>query len=92
MTPPRYALGLLLFFLSLSASNLRAQTAATRPRDSIGRAHREWPTPRAEDVRSVDNILKSYFEVISGRAETPRDWRRFRSLFLPEGRIVALHT
>lgn len=46
------------------------------------------PAPRAEDVKSIDSILSALYGVISGPAG-PRDWNRFRSLFLPQGRLTA---
>jgi hypothetical protein len=35
----------------------------------------------------VDHLVSSLYEVISGTAGKPRDWDRFRSLFLPDGRL-----
>ncbi len=46
------------------------------------------PYPRREDVESVDAILGALHDVISGPAETPRDWDRFRSLFAPDARLI----
>ena len=40
------------------------------------------PAPKPEDVRSIDAIMHAAYDVISGPAG-PRDWNRFRSLFLP---------
>jgi hypothetical protein len=40
------------------------------------------------DVESVDAILTAVYAVISGPAGTVRDWDRFRSLFLPEAKLV----
>jgi hypothetical protein len=44
------------------------------------------------DVSSVDHIVNGYFDVLSGKADTPRDWDRFRSLFIPDGRFINIHT
>jgi hypothetical protein len=38
-------------------------------------------------VDTVDHLVSSLYEVISGPAGKPRDWDRFRSLFLPDGRL-----
>lgn len=46
------------------------------------------PTPKPEDVKSVDAILHAVYDVISGPAGD-RDWNRFRSLFVPEARLTA---
>jgi hypothetical protein len=45
------------------------------------------PSPRAEDVKSLDNILLAIYDVISGPAGD-RDWKRFRSLFVPQARFT----
>jgi hypothetical protein len=41
-----------------------------------------------KDVESVDAFLAALYGVISGPAG-PRDWNRFRSLFIPEARLIA---
>jgi len=46
------------------------------------------PAARPEDVKSIDSILTALYGVISGPAGE-RDWDRFRSLFLPQGRLTA---
>lgn len=48
----------------------------------------DWPKANAEDVASVDAIIASLYDVISGPAGEKRDWDRMRSLFIPEGRLV----
>jgi hypothetical protein len=45
---------------------------------------------RAADVESVDGIVAALYDVISGPAGKPRDWDRMRSLFAPEGRLMAV--
>lgn len=45
------------------------------------------PTPRVEDVKSKEELLRAIYEVISGPAGD-RDWSRFRSLFLPQARLT----
>jgi len=45
------------------------------------------PSPRAEDVKSLDGILLAIYDVISGPAGD-RDWKRFRSLFVPQARFT----
>lgn len=48
-------------------------------------------TPKAADpadVSSLDAIMKSVYDVISGDAGKPRDWDRFRSLFATDGRLI----
>jgi hypothetical protein len=45
------------------------------------------PAPKAEDVKSMDAILRAIYDVISGPAGD-RDWKRFRSLFLPQAHFT----
>ena len=42
-----------------------------------------------KDVESLDAIVAAVYDVISGPAGE-RDWNRFRSLFIPEGRLMAV--
>jgi len=48
------------------------------------------PQPMADpaDVESIDAIITAVYEVISGDAGVQRDWDRFRSLFLPQARLM----
>ena len=64
-----------------------AQTSKATPPGSIA-AHHDWPKAKAADVSSVDAILASLYDVISGPAGQPRDWNRFRSLFVPDARLI----
>jgi len=51
-------------------------------------AHPDWPAAtNPSDVDKVDHLVASLYDVISGPASKPRDWERFRSLFLPDGRL-----
>jgi hypothetical protein len=45
------------------------------------------PAPKPDDVKSLDGIMRAAYEAISGPAG-PRDWSRFRSLFLPQARFT----
>ncbi len=47
--------------------------------------------PRAEDVATLDGIVRAYYEVISGPAGK-RDWARDRTLYLPDIRFVDIGT
>lgn len=49
---------------------------------------KEVPPPKTADVDSPEHLLAATYDVISGPAG-PRDWNRFRSLFLPEARLTA---
>ena len=47
------------------------------------------PVVNPADVSSVDAIIKTVYDVISGPAGKQRDWDRMRSLFIPGARLVA---
>lgn len=42
------------------------------------------------DVESVDAIVAAVYDVISGPAGEARDWDRWRSLYIPEARIISV--
>ena len=46
------------------------------------------PAADASDVASVDAIIDAVYESISGRSGAPRDWERFRTLFMPGVRLM----
>lgn len=60
-------------FLSLSAKELN--------KDSI--------PANIEDVKSIDAIIHSLHDVISGDSTVKRNWDRMRTLFIPEGRMIS---
>ncbi len=76
---------LLACLLLTSTASLGAQ--AKPPVASIA-SHPDWPKAKAADVHSVDAILAALYDVISGPAGQPRDWDRFRSLFVPDARLI----
>jgi hypothetical protein len=45
------------------------------------------PSPKTDDVKSIDAIMHAAYDSISGPAG-PRNWDRFRSLFLPQARFT----
>jgi len=61
------------------------------PTSLLGQAE-TTPPPSADpsDVESVDAIVSAVYDVISGPAGEARDWDRWRSLFLPEARLVSV--
>lgn len=46
------------------------------------------PEANPEDVKSPEAIVKAVHKTLSGNKGEKRDWDRFRSLFLPDARIV----
>ena len=51
-------------------------------------SHAGWPAPNPADVKSVDAILAALYDVISGPAGQQRDWNRFKSLFVPDAKLI----
>jgi hypothetical protein len=43
--------------------------------------------PRSADVASIDGLMKAYYDVVSGPADTPRDVARDQSLHHPDARV-----
>lgn len=87
-----FSLGILLAGLVLKAgAQQSAPSAAPALPPLVGTlaAHpdRVAAKSRPSDVDTVDHLVTSLYEVISGAAGKPRDWDRFRSLFLPDGRL-----
>ena len=64
--------------LAAPSTDLPAQTQSAAPA----------PAARAADVASVDAIIASLYDVISGPAAQMRDWDRFRSLFGAGARLI----
>ncbi len=83
-------LGLLIVSVALTAPAEKPAPAVVSAPTLVGSiaGHKGWPAAkRASDVDTVDHLLASLYDVISGPAGQPRDWDRFRSLFLPDGRL-----
>ena len=47
-------------------------------------------SPRAEDVSTIDGIIKAYYEVVSGSADQPRQWDRDATLYIPNVRFIII--
>jgi hypothetical protein len=50
----------------------------------------ETVAPRAQDVATINGVIKAFYEVISGPAGQPRQWSRDRSLYIPDVRFVSI--
>ncbi len=82
------ASGLLLVNLALTAGAQQSAAPALPPLVGSLAAHPNWPAAKnASDVDTVDHLVASLYDVISGPAGKARYWDRFRSLFLPDGRL-----
>ena len=69
----------------VAAMVARAQTAAPVKHVNIPKI-----APRAEDVGSIDGMMKAYYEVISGPAGQARQWGRDHTLYIPGMHFVAM--
>jgi hypothetical protein len=96
MPTPR-TLSALLTLVALAGTPLVAHTApaaastatpAPRPVPGSIASHPGWPVAKPEDVKSIEAITAAVYDVISGPAGKPRDWDRFRSLFIPDARLM----
>lgn len=65
----------------LSLSVAAYSSLSLRPNQDAQEAH---PEAADEDVKSIEAIIASLYDVISGDIDEERDWDRFRSLFHPE--------
>ena len=83
--------GMLLASVTLPARPQQSSAASQpAPPPLVGSltGHPGWPAAKnSSDVDTVEHLLASLYDVISGPAGKPRDWDRFRSLFLPDGRL-----
>jgi len=74
--------------LLIAAGLLVAPTPAAGQTEARSTAEADVPAARPEDVESIEAILGAVYDAISGQAGAARNWDRFRSLFLPEARLV----
>ncbi len=85
MNAPRFAAA---FGLSIACSAALGQApppAASAPPKHVAVA---TVLARADEVATLDGIVKAYYEVISGPAAQPRQWARDRTLYDPGVRFV----
>ena len=69
--------------LAAQRTNLGAQQANASPTAQIARSGARPP-----DVASPQAVVTALYDVITGPAAQPRDWDRFRSLFLDGARLT----
>ena len=66
-----------------SATSIRNSSASQTPSALAAQV----PAPRPDDVKSPEAIVTACYDVISGPAGD-RNWDRFRSLFVPDARLI----
>jgi hypothetical protein len=72
----------------VSASAQPAQGAPAAAPAAPAAQKESIPEARKADVSSIDAILAALYDSISGPAGQPRDWNRFRSLFVAGARLI----
>jgi hypothetical protein len=77
----------ILFFLSA----IPAGRAQEQKQNTLKHVEVAAISPRAEDVSSLDGIIKAFYEVVSGPAGEPRQWARDRTLYIPGVRFVSMN-
>ncbi|ADW68865.1 hypothetical protein [Granulicella tundricola] len=60
----------------------------TPPSPGSIEAHPTWPQSTTDALKTVDGTISALYAAISGPAGQKRDWNAFRSLFLPDARLV----
>lgn len=83
----RFTLVLAAALCGAASAQTSAPAPPPKPLASAIASHPDWPKAKKDDVASVDSLMAALYDVISGPAGKARDWERFRSLFLPEGRL-----
>lgn len=76
--------------LTAAAAPAQARQTAAPPAAPLAAVVAAVPAANPADVASVDAIVAALYDVISGPAGKVRDWDRLRSLFLPQGRMMAV--
>ena len=81
---------ILALALGCAAPEAGTDDAATNAQPATAEVAEMPPQPMADpaDVESIDAIITAVYEAISGDAGEERDWDRFRSLFLPQARLM----
>src|SRR5690348_6335175 len=90
----RFAAGLrAATFCGLLACGICGGSAKEKPLEKQGEA-RHVPVPkaepRAEDVSTIEGIVKASYETISGGVGVPRQWGRDRTLFAQSVRYISI--
>jgi hypothetical protein len=70
-------------FLALAAGALFAAAGGSQNHVPVATV-----APLADDIATIDGMVKAYYEVVSGPAGQPRDWARDRTLYIKDLRFV----
>ena len=85
---PRKLLTLASLALMPALATAQIKAPSPHPLPSSIASNPNWPAAKnPADVDTIGHLMDALYDVISGPAGQPRDWDRFRSLFLPDGRM-----
>ncbi|MFO0829380.1 MAG: hypothetical protein U0572_14680 [Phycisphaerales bacterium] len=61
---------------------------AGHPQIPLPKVADDWPKANPDDVASLDGIMRAFYEATAGGPGQPRQWDRWRSLFVPQARLI----
>jgi hypothetical protein len=88
MTMLRTIFALIAFAVLPCTAQTAPAAPAPKPISGSIASHPDWPVAKPEDVKSIEAITAAIYGTISGPAGKARDWDRFRSLFIPDARLM----
>jgi hypothetical protein len=59
---------------------------ALQPHPTVERPPKDLSNPA--DVETIDGIMNAWYSSIAGEPGQPREWDRYKGLFVPDGRLV----
>ncbi|MCL5128094.1 hypothetical protein [Algibacter sp. L4_22] len=78
----KYVFILLLTVISITAS---AQKGKEKEK---GNEKTEKPIDYKKNVATVDDVIKTFYSVVSGEKGEKRDWKLFKFLFYPDAKLI----
>ena len=78
----------ILMLVSVIGFTISAHAQTPTPTPTPAPSPAAIPPANPADVATMDSIIAAVYDVISGPAKSPRNWDRFRSLFVPGARLI----